>query len=85
MQIGFLLLMHTALGSQGEGVQGSGTVGREEGGEMIESLSMQLVICDHYNGCGSMAMYFCYSCTQHWGHRVKVCMQGSGTVGRDEC
>ena len=31
MQIGFLFLslLHTALGSQGEGVQGSGTVGRE--------------------------------------------------------
>ena len=31
----FPSFMHTALGSQGEGVQGSGTVGREEGGEMI--------------------------------------------------
>ena len=31
----FSSLMHTALGSQGEGVQGSGTEGREEGGEML--------------------------------------------------
>ena len=31
MQIGFLPLLHTALGSQGEGVQGSGTVGKEGG------------------------------------------------------
>ena len=42
MQIGFLLLMHTALGSQGEGVHGSGTVGREGGVLIVAILSKQL-------------------------------------------
>ena len=42
MQIGFLLLMHTALGSQGEGVQGSGTVGREGGVLIVVILRNQL-------------------------------------------
>lgn len=55
----FPSLMHTALGSQGEGVQGSETEGREEGGE---SLSMQLLVCNHYNGCQSMAMYGYETC-----------------------
>ena len=43
MQIGFLSLMHTALGSQGEGVQGSGTVGREGGVLIVAILSVNLM------------------------------------------
>ena len=99
----FPSLMHTALGSQGEGVQGSETEGREEGGE---SLSMQLLVCNHYKGWQCMDMKptyfcmkfhcqhkeaytcrldFCYPCTQHWGHRVKVCRGQELWEGREEC
>jgi len=35
VKVVFSSLMHTALGSQGEGVQGSGTGGREERGEIL--------------------------------------------------
>ena len=57
VKVVFSSLMHTALGSHGEGVQGSGTGGREERGEMLQSLSMQLLNSNHYSGCQSMAIY----------------------------
>ena len=57
MQIGFLLPMHTALGSQGEGVQGSGTVGREGGVLIVSYTQKSTYSCTQHTQAGSESSY----------------------------